>query len=87
LKIDEEGKLRQDADNHLQNEIDGILATPLNQWPTPMTPGILMNNFEMNGNNISGLAIQPQNGTPDNYAARISFVNEACNNLGFTLGG
>lgn len=52
-----------------------------------MTPGILMNNFEMNGNNISGLAIQPQNGTPDNYAARVSFVNEAVNNLGFTLGG
>jgi len=61
--------------------------TPLNQWPTPMTPGILMNNFEMNGNNISGLAIQPQNGTPDNYAARVSYVNESVNNLGFTLGG
>jgi hypothetical protein len=52
-----------------------------------MTPGILMNNFEMNGNNISGLAIQPQNGTPDNYAARVSYVNESVNNLGFTLGG
>lgn len=57
LKIDEEAKAREQADTQLQNNINAVLATPLNQWPTPMTPGILMNNFEMNGNAISGLAI------------------------------
>jgi hypothetical protein len=52
-----------------------------------MTNGILGNNFELNGNNIEGLAPQALNTTPANYAATVGYVNESVNQLGTDVSG